>query len=275
MVDHDEIRRHYDRPGLLEAILAGLASLGKDVERLQPDDLAAVDEFHLLGRDATEQLAQLAAPQPGERVLDVGSGIGGAARYLASRYGCRVTGVDLSESYCEVARELSRRVGLAEAVEFHAGSALDLPVPDASFDLAWTQHVQMNISDKRRFYGEIARAVAPGGRLAFWDIFAGEGALRLPVPWASEAHQSSLIAPDAARGLLRELGFVEIAWSDATDSVRSWLQEMAARAASGAPRALGTHLIMGKAAAERLGNVRSNLEEGRLRVVRAALRAPG
>jgi SAM-dependent methyltransferase len=140
MTEIDEVERHYHRPELLETILAGLEADDRDLEKLSPGDLEAVDQFHLMGREATVSLADLAAPGAGERVLDVGSGIGGAARYLAERFACSVVGVDLSPEFCRTANELSNLVGLAERTSFVEGSALELPVPAGSFDLAWTQH---------------------------------------------------------------------------------------------------------------------------------------
>ena len=112
---------------------------------------------------------------PGLKVLDVGSGLGGSARYLAGEHGCRVTGIDLTKEYVDVANALAELVGMKNLVTFRQASALDLPFADGSFDVVWTQHVQMNIADKRAFYSQIARVLAPRGRLLFHDIFQGPG----------------------------------------------------------------------------------------------------
>ncbi|HEX6363657.1 MAG TPA: methyltransferase domain-containing protein, partial [Albitalea sp.] len=157
----DPVTAHYGRPDLLDAIDAALRAAGKDPDRLTPPDLAPVDEFHLRGREATLELARLAQPAHGERAVDVGCGLGGSARHLAHAHGCRVTGVDLTPEYIQLARTLTRRVGLDATVDFRVANALEMPFPDAAFDLAWTEHVQMNIADKRAFYGEIARVLAP------------------------------------------------------------------------------------------------------------------
>jgi len=201
------VERHYGRGGILGSILAALKASHKDMARLAPQDLAPVDEFHLRGREATLQLAQRAALRPGLRVLDVGCGLGGSARHLAAEHGCHVTGVDLTREYIDAARELAERVGLQEQVSFHACSALSLPFPPDAFDLVWTEHAQMNIADKPRFYGEIVRVLSPNDRLVFHDIFQGEaGPPYFPVPWAEEPSLSALAPPDAVRGMLEHLG---------------------------------------------------------------------
>src|SRR5262249_41031485 len=152
------VAAHYGREGLLESILKALGSAGKDPERLAVDDLVLFDQFHLRGRDATLELFKLAGIGRGDRVLDVGGGIGGPARTLASA-GCSVTVLDLTEEFCRTGAVLTERVGLASRVAFRHGSALAIPFNDAAFDAVWTQHSSMNIEDKEKLYGEIARVL--------------------------------------------------------------------------------------------------------------------
>ena len=146
------VKEHYTRCDLTEAIREALQQVGKDPAHLQPAELAAVDEFHIRGRQATLELASRIKPTPADRVLDIGSGLGGASRALAATYGCHVTGIDLTEEYCRTARELAEWVGLGDRVTYQQADALDLPFPDGSFDIAWTQHVAMNIPDKATLY---------------------------------------------------------------------------------------------------------------------------
>lgn len=202
------VERHYARGGILDAIKAGLRESGKELGRLVPEDLAPVDEFHIRGREATLELALRAGITPGLRVLDVGCGLGGSARYLATEHRCSVTGIDLTHDFVEVARALAEMVGLRDAVHFRQGSALALPFDDGAFDIAWTEHAQMNIADKRTFYAEIARVPAPCGRLVFHDIFQGGGGEPyFPVPWAGEASLSALETVPGVRRVLKDLGF--------------------------------------------------------------------
>lgn len=258
------LERHYSDGGLKERVLRALLAEGKDLNALSIDDLAPVDEFHTRGRHATRELAELGelkALGPDQRVLDVGSGLGGAARFMAFHFGCSVTGVELIAEFCEVAEELTRRTRLTDRVRFVQGDALRLPFPDEAFDVVWTMQAQMNISDKRGFYTELRRVLRPGGRFIFQDICAGSGEpLQFPVPWASEPAQSHLIGLPALRALLHELGFEERVWRDVSKATVAW---RAARPLPARPPALDTHLIMGERAAEKQKNSGANLREGR------------
>ncbi len=266
------VTKHYSDGDLGERILAALRAAGKDLDALSVDDLAPVDAFHIRGRSATEALAREVALDATDTVLDVGSGLGGTARYLASRTGCHVTGIDLTEEYCRVAAMLSERVGLADLTEFRSGSACQLPFPDAHFDVAWTEHVQMNVADKERFYGEIARVLKPGGRFAFHDILAGsESGLHLPVPWAGEATISHLIDVEALRALLKRLGLCVEHWQENTDESIEFFRGVQERTRIEGPSVLGLHVIVGADASTRLGNVLRNLEDGHIRVLQGVL----
>ena len=266
------IAQHYGLSGLLDAILGALRAQGKDLEHLTSGDLAAVDEFHLRGREATVELAELAAVQPGWRVLDVGSGLGGSARFLAGERKCRTVGVDLTPEYCETATALSKLVGLDQSTEFRCASAVEMPFEDGAFDLAWTQHVQMNIADKAGLYREIGRVLRPGGRLAFHDILAGPGGPpHFPVPWANEPEMSFLIEPDALRALLVESGFRALTWRDTTKISREWYLAGVEQRRGTQPPPLGLHLLMGETVKAKWANVGKNLTEERITVFQAVL----
>jgi MPBQ/MSBQ methyltransferase len=268
----NDVERHYGRGQILESIMHALRDMRKDVSKLSPADLALVDEFHTRGRAATIELAKRAALTPGLKVLDVGCGLGGSARYLASEHGCRVTGIDLTTEYVDTANALAELVGMKDVVTFQQASALDLPFPDGSFDAVWTEHVQMNIADKRAFYEQIARVLAPRGRLLFHDVFQGPGgALHYPVPWAENASISFLETPETVRNILEGLGFSVVDWDDTSQVSReSFLTRIAALDASGPPP-LGSHLLMGETTRLKLENNARNLGEQRSVVVQGVL----
>jgi SAM-dependent methyltransferase len=281
MSEHEQsISQHYGSGDLLERIVAALKTSGRDADTLTVEDLAPVDEFHTRGRHATRELAEMAGFGAGQHVLDVGSGLGGPARFLAATCGCDVTGVDLTAEFCAVAEELSRRAGLSERTHFKQGNALALPFPDASFDAVWTIQAQMNIPDKQRFYGEIARVLKPGGCFAFQDICEGDGQpLRFPVPWASHAGHNFLVPPAALRSLLGEVGLEERVWRDVSDQTIAWnkaqqARQAQSRAPDAAPRPLGLHLVMGKEAATKRANSARNLLDGHTRFVQGLFAKP-
>ena len=161
MAENDEIQAHYTRGGLADTLLAALEAAGKDTAKLSLDDLAPIDEFHSRGRDATLELAGLARLMPETRVVDLGCGLGGPARRLAKVFACRVTGLDLTPEYVEVANLLAERTGLESRVAFVQGDACDTAFDDASFDVVWSQHAAMNIPDKAKLYSEAARLLKP------------------------------------------------------------------------------------------------------------------
>src|SRR3546814_5577314 len=162
--------QHYAREGALTGrILSALTAAGKDLDRLTAEDLSPYDQFHSRGSQATAELAQLLDPQLGQRLLDLGCGIGGPARWLARERGCEVVGLDLTETFCRTARDLSARVRLDASTRFLCADALNLPFAADHFDLVWTQHAAMNIADKARLYREVARVLKPGGRFGLYD----------------------------------------------------------------------------------------------------------
>lgn len=258
------VAEHYGRAGLLARILEGLEANGADPNHLRPEDLAPVDEFHIGGRTATEYAVAKMSLRGDGHVLDVGCGIGGAARYIAAQVGCRVSGIDLTPEYIEVARALTERTGLGDKVDFEVASALAMPFEDAAFDAAITLHVAMNIRDRESLYGEIARVMKPGATFCIYDVMRKSGeALAFPLPWAESNETSHLTTPEEMRALLGGAGFEVHDVEDRTDIALEFFRQSLAAAADGPPP-LGVHLIMGASAPEKFRNVLINIEAGRI-----------
>ena len=259
------VKSHYGRPALAEVILTALKEAGADMERLSLEELAPIDEFHIRGRAATLELAQAAGLRSTNRVLDIGSGIGGTSRCLAKEFGCHVTGIDLTDEYCQVAAMLTAKVGLDGLVDYRQGDATNLPFEDNEFDVVWTEHVAMNIPDKRKLYSEMYRVLKPGGTLAIYDVLAGScGPVLYPVPWARTPDTSFLVSPQELRRLLQDTGFTVSDWRDSTAQAREWFVNLAEKIRRGGFPALGFHLLMGPDFREMAQNQGRNLEEGRI-----------
>lgn len=261
------VRAHYqaaihDR----QALLARIAKAVDDMEGpIQAESLAPLDQFHVGGLAATAAVAARVGIAPGALVLDAGSGLGGPARYLAETFGVRVEGVDLAPDYVAIATLLSGRAGLAERATFREGDLTDLPFADASFDLVWTQHVAMNISDRAGLYRELRRVLKPGGRLAFYDPLAADGRPHLiyPVPWAQTAETSALLTVYETRAVLTQAGFAVRNLDDVTQEAMKWAAQQEALAQPGAAKMA---MIVGARMAEMVGNFILNLREGRVRL---------
>ena len=265
------IEAHYSASDIEARLLAGLRAAGLDPrERLTPEQLAPLDHFHTGGLRASRELLELAGIRAGDRVLDVGAGLGGSARMLATAADCRVDCVELSRDYCAGAELLNRLTALEDRIHVHQASALDLPFPDGSFDVAWMQNVGMNIADKKLLYGEIFRVLRPGGRFAFQEMAAGSAPTSyFPLPWATRPGDSFLVPAEEMRALLGASGFTAELFEDTSDAHLGGTRANATPAAAGQ---LGLAVFVDDLAAK-AGNARRSLEEGQVRLVRGVFRA--
>jgi len=259
---------HYSASDIETRILTAICAAGLDpAKHILPEDLAALDHFHTGGISASRELVQLAQIQSEDRVLDIGAGLAGPARLLASTLGCHVDCLEMAPDFLVGAALLNRLTGLDDRVKVHQGNAIDLPFPDDTFHVVWMQNVGMNIEDKRKLYGEIHRVLKPGGRYAFQEMAAGATATSyFPLPWASDPADSFLITDEAIRTMLAESGFIAEIFEDTSDTHLN-----TTGGSTPAPSSL-TLAVYVDNLAQKAGNARRSLEEGQIRLVRGVFR---
>jgi ubiquinone/menaquinone biosynthesis C-methylase UbiE len=266
----DGVREHYRATGLTERLKIALSALGSEDQRLTPQQLGALDQFHTRGLDATIELARLTGITADRSVLDVGSGLGGPARLVAATCGCRVIGVDLSEPFVDAARYLTERTGQSGQVSFQVGSALELPFDEGRLDVVLLQHVAMNISDRTRLYREIRRVLKSRGRFATFDVVSNGSEPDYPLPWARTPETSFLLTAAATRAAIERAGFRTLAWQDDSEPAKAWA---ALLRASAPPRAPNLGVVMGPDFAQLSANLGRSLLEGRLGILTAVFEA--
>ena len=261
----NSVAEHYTHGSLLAMITAGIESIGKTPASVTIDELAPADEFHIGGRQASEEFADQLGLTGNEHVLDVGCGIGGTSRFIASRFGCRVTGVDLTPEFIETGTALCKWVGLDEQIELHQGNALSMPFTEGSFDAAIMLHVGMNIADKAGLFSEVYRLLRPGAVFGVYDVMkTGDGELKYPVPWSSVPDTCALATQAQYVAALQQAGFDIIEVENRREFAADFFDETRERmaAAEGTPPPLGVHIAMGESAPAKITNMVENIAAG-------------
>ena len=264
----EAVRRHYDAEVQTDTMVSRFTEALEAIERpLTAAKVAGFDQFHVGGLAATVTFAGLLDLGPDDVVLDAGSGLGGPSRHMAETFGCAVHGVDLTPAYVAIARLLADETGLSGRVAYQVGDLTALPFAAGRFDLVYSQHVMMNVRDRRAAYGELRRVLKAGGRFAFHDVLAADGEPEVvyPTPWAETAASSTLLTEADTRAALRASGLVPRLWNDVTAEAIAWFGQI--RPPS--PQAPTLATLMGPRFAAMGANLAGNLRDGRLRLVMA------
>jgi ubiquinone/menaquinone biosynthesis C-methylase UbiE len=259
------IQRHYGSTAIVERVLTAVANSGQDASRLTVEMLYPYDQFHGRGLVATRENSAKLNLDATMRVLDVGSGVGGPARYMASTFGCRVTGIDLTDDFVAAAKELTERCGLSDKVEFRQGDALAMPFGEASFDAVSCLNVAMNIRDKTGLAREICRVLKPHGRLVWTEAVQGpEGPPHYPLPWARNPDISFLVSEAELRRAMEGARLRIVEWIDETEAMRAVLAQAGRNPQQSASSMTANQVILGEDFPERLKNAARNVLEQRL-----------
>jgi SAM-dependent methyltransferase len=276
MADASTIVDHWGRGDVYGLIVSALAKAGKSLEGLTVEDLAPVDHYHARGFAATVELADRLPIRAGDHILDIGCGLGGPARYLAQRFDCRVSGLDITESFVEAANRLTALLHMEDRVQVLLGDGQTLPYGDACFDGAYSLHVTMNVADRPRFFAEACRVLRPGAFFALTEHGLGpEGNPHHPVPWSDDGSGAYLVAPEQTRMLLEQAGFDSIAIEEPGAKYLAGYRRAVQLAERGQLPPLGVHLLMGENAVLKMANAARNIEEGRTRPIEVICRKPG
>jgi SAM-dependent methyltransferase len=269
------IADHWGKGDVYGRILDALKQASKPLEGLTVEDLAPVDHFHARGLPATVELAERLPVAAGQHILDIGCGLGGPARYMARRFNCRVSGIDITPPFVEAANRLTALLGMQGEVTIEIGDGQRLPYPDSMFDGAYTQHVTMNVADRRAFFAEAHRVLKAGAFFALTEHGLGaKGAPHYPLPWSMDGNGAYLVTPAQTRTLLESAGFVDIVVEDTGEKYLAGYKAAMEKAQKDGLPPLGLHLLMGDTAAKKVRNAALNIEEGRTHPIEVVCRKP-
>lgn len=271
----DSVAKQWGEGDVLGRILDAARASGLSTDHLTVEALAPVDHFHARGFAATKELADILPIRADDRLVDIGCGVGGPARYIAHRFGCRVEGLDITEPFVVAANRLTELTGLQDRVTVRLGDGHSLPYADASFDGGYSQHVTMNVSDRDRFFAEAFRVLRPGAFFALTEHGEGDGGpSHHPVPWSDDGTHEHLMRPEETVDRLRRAGFQDIEMTETGDKYLQGYRNVMALAARGELPRLGVHILLGASAPAKTRNAALNIEEGRTRPIQIICRKP-
>jgi len=275
MTTEKAIADHWGTGDVYALIVSALRKMSKSLDGLTVEDLAPVDHFHARGFPATVELADRLPIKAGQHLVDIGCGLGGPARYIAKRFQCKVSGLDITEPFVEAANKLTALLRMEDQVTIEHGDGQRLPYVDASFDGAYTQHVTMNVANRPRFFAEAYRVLKTGAFFALTEHGLGpKGNPHYPLPWSADGSGAYLVTPSETRAFLEAAGFEDIVVEDTGAKYIAGYKAAIERAEKGVLPPLGTHILMGDTALQKTRNAARNIVEGRTHPIQLICRKP-
>lgn len=275
MSDAQSISDHWETGDVYARILNAMGAAAISPDTVTVEQMAPVDHFHARGLPATVELADALPIQAGQHIVDIGCGLGGPARYLAERFGCRVSGVDITGPYVEAANKLTALLRMEGQVEVELGDGQHLPYGDAMFDGGYTQHVTMNIADRAQFFAEAFRVLKPGAFFALTEHGLGsEGQPHYPLPWSEDGSGAFLVPPEETVAYLQDTGFVDVEVEHTGAKYLAGYKRAIELAAQGNLPPFGVHILMGQTAPAKTVNAARNIEEGRTQPIQVTCTKP-
>ncbi len=275
MTDAQSISDHWGTGDVYGRIMKAMAAASISPDTVTVEQMAPADHFHARGFPATVELADTLPIEAGHLIVDIGWGVGGPARYLAERFGCRVSGVDITEPFVEAANKLTALLKMEGQVAVELGDGQQLPYGDAMFEGGYTQHVTMNIADRARFFGEAFRVLKPGAFFALTEHGLGPaGSPHYPLPWSEDGSGAYLVTPADTVAYLEGVGFVDVEVEDTGAKYLAGYRRAMELAAQGALPPFGAHILMGQTAPAKTKNAARNIEEGRTHPVQVICYKP-
>ncbi len=275
MTDARSISDHWGKGDVLAKVMDAMRTAGIDPENVTIEQLAPVDHFHARGFPATVELADALPIEAEQYLVDIGCGIGGPARYLAKRFGCKVAGLDITAPFVEAGNKLTQLVGMQEDVKIVHGDGQKLPYADETFDGGYAQHVTMNVPDRATFFGEAYRVLKPGAFFALTEHGLGEaGDPHHPVPWSEDGSGAYLMRPAETVEVLKGLGFADVQVTDTGEKYLQGYLRAIELAEKGEAPVFGVHILLGKLAPQIVRNAARNIEERRTQPVQIVCRKP-
>lgn len=275
MTGSRSISDHWGSGDVYSRILNAMQAASISPDDVTVEKLAPIDHLHARGFAATKELADVLPIKAGDRIIDIGCGVAGPARYLAERFGCRVDGIDITEGFVDAANRLSALVGLQDRVRVKLGDGQKLPYEDAAYDGGYALHVTMNVPDRNSFFGEAFRVLKPGAFFALTEHGLGPaGDPHHPVPWSDDGGGAHLMRPADTVACLERAGFIDVEVTETGKDYVAGYRRVMELAGKGELPALGTHVLLGEKALDKIKNAERNIEESRTQPIRVICRKP-